>query len=109
MSEKTSRIRELNDQFRRTFTGGRVVTTIGVNSLPTDMMVRALEKVKEFSDFTDDNDPWGEHDFGSFEHDGQKFFFKLDYYDNNLEFGSEDPSDPVQTTRVLTVMLAEEY
>jgi len=65
--------------------------------------------VKEFSDFTDDNDPWGEHDFGSFEHDGQKFFFKLDYYDNNLEFGSEDPSDPVQTTRVLTVMLAEEY
>jgi hypothetical protein len=54
-------------------------------------------------------DPYGEHDFGNFEVAGQKFFFKIDYYDPNLEFGSEDPGDPQKTTRVLTIMLAEEY
>ena len=55
------------------------------------------------------NDPHKEHDFGSFEIAGRKFFFKLDYYDLAMEFGSEDPADPAKTMRVLTIMLAEEY
>jgi hypothetical protein len=49
-----------------------------------------------------------QHDFGSFEMVGRKFFWKLDYYDAAMEFGSEDPSDPEKTTRVLTLMLAED-
>ena len=49
------------------------------------------------------------HDFGSFELCGRKFFWKIEYYDRAMEHGSEDPSDPEQTTRVMTVMLAEEY
>ena len=56
--------------------------------------------------FTPDNDPYGEHNFGSFEHNGIRVFWKIDYYDRNVEYGSEDPSDPAQTTRVLTIMLA---
>jgi hypothetical protein len=56
--------------------------------------------------FTPDSDPYGEHNFGSFEHNGIRVFWKIDYYDRNLEYGSEDPSDPAQTTRVLTIMLA---
>jgi hypothetical protein len=55
------------------------------------------------------NDPHKEHDFGNFTLVGRKFFFKLDYYDLAMEFGSEDPADPSKTTRVLTIMLAEEY
>src|SRR5258708_7485403 len=62
-----------------------------------------------FSDFTADNDPHGEHDFGSFTLVGRKFFWKIEYYDKQCEFGPEDPADPEKTTRVLTVMLAEEY
>jgi hypothetical protein len=65
--------------------------------------------VRRFSEFGPDNDPHGEHDFGVFEHDGHRFFFKIDYYDPDLRFGSEDPTDPEKTTRVLTIMLAEEY
>ncbi|HUB63143.1 MAG TPA: DUF3768 domain-containing protein [Methylocella sp.] len=49
------------------------------------------------------------HDFGSFELAGQRFFWKIDCYDKSLEFGSVDPADPENTTRVLTIMLAEEY
>jgi hypothetical protein len=64
---------------------------------------------KAFNVFIEDNDPNGEHDFGSFEIDGRKLFFKIDYYDKDMRYGSEDPSDPSQTARVLTLMLAEEY
>jgi hypothetical protein len=56
-----------------------------------------------------DNDPHGEHDFGAFEVAGVRFFWKIECYDRAMEFGSEDPSDPAQTTRVLTIMLADEY
>ena len=63
----------------------------------------------KFSEFTADNDPHAEHDFGSFNLVGRKFFWKIDYYDKDLLNGSEDPGDPERTTRVLTLMLAAEY
>lgn len=104
-----TRIRELNDAFRRTFEGGRVVMTAGVAALPESAVAKVLARVRTFDEFNRDNDPHGEHDFGSFECEGEKFFFKLDYYAPDMEHGSEDPSDPKQTTRVLTIMLADEY
>ena len=69
----------------------------------------AIRKVATFDDFSADNDPHGEHDFGSFDLAGDRFFWKIDYYDPTLEFGSDDPADPSKTTRVLTLMLAAEY
>jgi len=106
---KTARTRELNDAFRTTFSGGRVMLTVGVDSLPSDVKAMAIRCVATFSTFTPDNDPRGEHDFGSFEVGGKRFFWKIDYYDPTMEYGSEDPSDPEKTARVLTIMLAEEY
>ena len=103
------RIRELNDRFRTTMTGGRVMMTAGVDALPSDVKAMAIRRVATFSDFTPDNDPHKEHDFGSFTVAGRKFFWKIDTYDKAMEFGSEDPADPSKTTRVLTIMLAEEY
>jgi len=105
----TERTRELNDALRTTMTGGKVFITTGVDALPSDVKAMAIRKVATFSDFTADNDPHGEHDFGSFELIGRKFFWKIDYYDLAMEFGSDDPADPAKTTRVLTIMLAEEY
>ena len=103
------RIRELNDAFRKSFTGGKVVMTASVAALPEMIRANALLEVVRFDHFTPDNDPRGEHDFGSFELVGRTFFWKIDAYDQNLEFGSEDPGDPTKTTRVLTLMLAEDY
>ncbi len=105
----TEKIRALNNAFRTTLTGGKVLMTAGVNALPSDVKASVLQRVMTFSEFNEENDPHGEHDFGNFTLAGRKFFFKLDYYDPNMEFGSEDPSDPSKTTRVLTIMLAEEY
>jgi hypothetical protein len=109
MGSRTERIRALNDAFRNSFQGGRVVLTASVDALPSDVRAMAIRKVATFSDFASDNDPHGEHDFGSFDLAGQRFFWKIDYYDRSLAGGSEDPADPKQTTRVLTIMLAEDY
>lgn len=103
----TEKLRALNDEFRQTFNGGKVVATQGVMALPN--VVTILNRVRELDDFCADNDPWGEHDFGSFKYEDQKIFWKVDYYDKALAMGSPDPADPEQTTRVLTIMLAEEY
>ncbi len=103
------RIRDLNDAFRTTFAGGRVMLTAGVDALPLEVKMPVIGRVMTFSEFTSDNDPHGEHDFGSFELAERKFFFKIDYYGPTLDVGSDDPADPAKTTRVLTLMLAEEY
>lgn len=103
------RIRELNDVFRKTLRGGRAMMTSGVAELPDCVKAEAMVQVASFSDFTPDNDRYGEHDFGSFTLVGRKFYWKIDYYDERCEFGSEDLGDPAKTTRVLTIMLAEEY
>ncbi len=107
--ELSSRIRLLNDNFRSTLLGGRVVMSAGVAELPIDIKARVLLRVQKFSTFNVKNDPHGEHDFGGFILAGQKYFWKIDYYDLQCEFGSEEPADAAKTTRVLTIMLAEEY
>lgn len=108
-NERSIRIRELNDAFRTTLTGGRAFFTPGVSEQGVEFSMAALAAVRAFSDFSEDNDPYGEHDFGSFDLGGEKVFWKIDYYDLSLRYGSNDPADPAQTTRVLTIMLAEEY
>jgi hypothetical protein len=96
------RIRVLNDNFRSTFVGGQVVMTRGVADLPLDVKARLILAVQSFSNFTKDNDPHGEHDFGAIELDGDRYFFKIDYYTPELTAGSEDPADPDARRRVLT-------
>ena len=106
---RTEAIRKLNDAFRSSFIGGRVMLTASVDALPSDVKAMAIRKVATFDAFTKENDPHDEHDFGAFDLAGHRFFWKLDYYDEACRFGSEDPADPAKTTRVLTIMLAEDY
>lgn len=103
------KIAELNDVLRTTFTGGQLMLTQGFSALSDEMRARAMSEMRTFNKFDKDNDPYGEHDFGAFEIDGQKFFFKITYYDPTMNYGSDDPSNPDVTMRVLTIMRAEEY
>lgn len=103
----TAKIRDLNDSFRRQLKGGRILFTAGIAGRDDSNAI--LERVRQFDGFDEGNDPYGEHDFGAFDHGPDTIFWKIDYYDAELKAGSEDPSDPDQTSRVLTIMLAEEY
>lgn len=107
--QTATRIRELNDTLRRTLKGGRIMMTRGVEALGPIAIAQLIDRLRTYDQFDEGNDPYTEHDFGAFEHDGSKLFWKIDYYDPSLNFGSEDPADPSRTARVLTLMLAQEY
>lgn len=111
MDEKTKRIAELNDILRTTFNpaAGCIMMTSGISALPEPDQAAIFKLVKTFNNFSEDNDPYGEHDFGQVEHNGRKAFFKIDYYDTSMQWASPDPTDPSMTVRVMTVMLANEY
>ena len=103
------KIAALNDRARQTFTGCRVAITQGIQALGDDALRAILREVQLFNEFTPDNDPYGEHDFGSFTYADHQVFWKIDYFDVDLRMHSPDPADPTVTVRVLTVMLEEEY
>ena len=111
--QQTARVRELNDAVRsrlpRTGRKDRLNMTTGVAALSRKKLALLLISVREFTDFSADNDPHGEHDFGAVDQDGINYFWKLDTYDQWMQFGSPDPADPSITTRVITIMRADEY
>lgn len=102
-------IKTLNDKFRKTLLGGKVMLTRGIYSKGQACINEILDNVKMFNDFNHGNDPYNEHDYGSFEYEGEKIMWKIDYYDSDLRYYSNDPTDITKTIRVMTVMLAEEY
>jgi hypothetical protein len=124
--EQTARIARLNDLARRAMgVACTAVATVGFRSLSASDQSRVRELIETFDAFNEDNDPHGERDFGTIYQlgDGQwtterprsrdgereRVFWKFDYYDRDLQFGSEDAADPAVTRRVLTIMLADEY
>lgn len=109
MDLKTQRIRDLNDDLRQHLAGGVAVMTPGVAALGLAAVERIVKTIAVYDDFCHANDPHEEHDFGSFDADGQTIVFKIDYFDKQLQMHSPDPSDPTVTQRVITIMLADEY
>ena len=109
MTNQTQQIRALNDELRKYLIGGGAVITPGIAALGQEAVERIVQTVAVFDDFCHANDPYEEHDFGSFEAEGEKIFFKIDYFDRTLTYHSPDPADPTVTERVITIMLADEY
>ena len=124
--EQTARIARLNYLARRAMgVACTAVATVGFRSLPESDQSRVRELIETFDAFDEDNDPYGERDFGCVyqlgdgrwtterprlrDDERERVFWKLDYYDRDLRFGSEDAANPVVTRRVLTIMLADEY
>ena len=114
----TKKIAELNDHVRQRIASpwripsgvpAKIFKTSGIAALPIEDQLVILATIRDFDTFTEDNDPHGEHDFGSLDHNGQQIFWKFDYYAPDMMHGSENPADPSQTVRVLTIMLAHEY
>ncbi len=106
---KAETIRRLNDTFRRSFQGGKVFLTEGVRALGDERVRAILRQVHIFDAFTPDNDPYQEHDFGAFDEGGTRVFWKIDYFDAEMEGASPDSANTDVTTRVMTIMLAKEW
>jgi len=103
METQLTTIAMLNDKFRRS--GQGITVTQGVQVL--DDLIGLINEIRRFDDFTEDNDPYEEHDFGTVYWFGEKVFWKIDCYDETLAYG-EDPLSP-KCRRMLTIMLASEY
>ena len=124
--EQTARIARLNDMARQAMgVACTAVSTVGFRSLSASDQSRVRELIETFDAFDEDNDPHGERDFGTIyqlgdgrwtterprlrDDERERVFWKLDYYDRDLQFGSEDAANPAVTRRVLTIMLSDEY
>ncbi|MEP3948114.1 DUF3768 domain-containing protein [Ascidiaceihabitans sp.] len=114
VSPTVQQLAQQNDEFRQGKPGipGQRFITMGINELLKQLEIppeQLAQAVAEFSQFTEENNPHGEHDFGAFEFHKHKCFWKIDYYDLDYTMGFDDPSDLSKTRRVLTIMLAEEW
>lgn len=105
--DSVTKIRQLNDHARCNFADCQIVLTRAVQKL--ENLDRLFTQIQQFDVFTQVNDTYGEHDFGSLRFAGETIFWKIDYYDLDMTMHSPDPSDPNVTARVLTIMLGEEY
>lgn len=109
LGNRQHRIAQLNDCLRKSAQGGRIVMTAGIAALSAPDIADVVAAIATFDAFNEDNDPHGEHDCAVLEVGSKSVIWKIDYYDRSMTYGSDDPADPAITTRVLTVMLAEEY
>lgn len=124
--EQTVRIARLNDLARQAMgVACTAVATAGFRSLPDADQSCVRELIETYDAFTEDNDPHGERDFGTIyqigdgrwtterprlrEDERERVFWKIDYYDRDMRFASEDAANPAVTRRVLTIMLSDEY
>lgn len=108
MTCASKRLRHLNDLLRTTLKGGKFEMTAGVRELPGDLRAQALSVLRSYDNFNPENDPFNEHEFGSFDIADRRFCWRIEAFDKHLRYGSDDPTDPKKTTRVLTLMLSSE-
>ena len=102
-------IAKLNDKFRANPSLGTLILTDGIRSNSSEDIASIINKVRNFNDFDEDNNPYGEKDFGAFDFKGKKIFWKIDYYDNKFLLLSPNVCKPRLTNRVMTIMYADEY
>ena len=102
-------IATLNNKFRKSFIGGEVLLSAGIAAMSSEDKANIVSLVQNFDNFTPDNNPYSENDFGTFDYKGEKILWKIDYYDLNNKYHSEDPSNPDITNRILTIMKVFEW
>ena len=98
-----------NDNFRKHLSQVTLVLTQGIRSNTSEDIKEIITKVRTFDTFDENNDPYGERDFGAFDYKGKRIFWKIDYYDREFLYLSPDVSNPRLTNKVMTIMYAEEY
>ena len=108
-NERTAAIRRLNDELRLKRINGSIMLTSAIKALGGAAVARIMAEIARFDGFSNENDPYEEHDCAVMDVGGIRIMWKIDYYDRTFHYGSPDPADPCVTERLMTVMLADEY
>ena len=108
-TERRATTARLNDHFRFTGENGWVFLSAGVAAQPVPVKDAIVHTIRHFDAFTPDNDPHGEHDFGTLTVNELRIIWEITYYKRDLGDADSDPADPVRTKRVMAIMLSEEY
>jgi len=107
-----------NDAFRKAICGqpvlgkipqGKLVVTASVDAQGPLFVMEALRQVGTFEAFNEDADPDHLHEMGVIEIETLTVWWKIDLYDLDYHFGSDDPDNPDQTRRVLTILFPSDY
>jgi hypothetical protein len=99
--------RQGNDRMARIVMTSGLLAELGGDTVAQTMMAQArLMAALRHCTFAPDSP---ERDFASMDVDGIKVLMKVDYYDTELAFGSEDPANPAMTRRVITLMRPADY
>jgi len=100
----------LNDKFRITHSGNGVLSVMAsVQNRADEFREAAIEAALAAENFAGENEPWHVRDYGTVVVENEKFLWKIEDYDNNMQRASVDPADETQTKRVLIIMLASGY
>lgn len=68
-----------------------------------------LKTVRDFSKFNEDNDPFGERNFGNFKIDSETYYFKIDYWeDESMKWGAQNYLRDA-SWRVVTIYNSKEH
>jgi hypothetical protein len=102
-------IQKLNDALRIHRMGGTIVITPGIAGLGPSAVNQIMMAITSFNGFNGDNDPYAEHDCAVMTVNGVKIIWKIDYFDLSRTYHSPNPADLNVTSRVMTVMRADEY
>lgn len=108
MKYTKEQVRAENDKVRkllRSSSSCRIMMTPSVSESPDKYLI--LEAIRNFDNFSGNNDPYEEHDCAIVKVNGESYMFKIDYYDLKLEYGV-DPQEE-DCIRVLTIMHASDY
>ena len=109
MDQRTQRIRDLNDRFRKGIARGMYVMSPGISQLGDEAVDRIVKTVAALEAVVPADHSHEEHAVGTFEAEGRTMVFKIYCFDNDLKYQSPDPADPAVTVRVMEVMLDHEY
>ena len=88
---------------------GKWVLTAAIHARGPDFVAACVAAVRAFDQFTEDNDPYGDHSFGRVEIHGEAVWWKIDLYDAAYEYGSDAPAEIAKTRRVLTILFPSDY
>ncbi len=101
-------IRSLNDAFRLSFTATELYCSPGIIAFSLHQQGQILERVRNYRNFNEENDPDKLHNRGSFDFEGQTILWEIYCTDQNQQNEASDPACLKLTRRHMMILIENE-